>query len=412
MDTLHPHCAGLDVHKDTVVACARHQPAQGRARTEVRTFATHTPGLLALADWLAAEGVSHVAMESTGVYWKPVFHILEDRFTLLLVNAQHLKNVPGRKTDRADAAWIARLLQHGLLRASFVPPEPIRELRDLTRQRTQVVGEKVRVGNRIQKVLEDANIKLASVASEVLGQSGRAMLRALVEGETDPDKLAELALGRLRDKIPALRLALTGRVTDHHRFLLGLLLDQVGYLEGLIGRLEVRILEVLAPFSETVKRLKTVPGISQTVAEVVVAEVGADLASFPSSSHLASWAGLCPPNRESAGKRQGGPGRKGNRWLRTILVQAAWAASHSKGTYLAAQYRRLAARRGRKRALIGVAHSLLQAIYHIIKGGRVYQELGGDYFDRLQGDRLARHLVRRLESLGHRVTLEPAQKAG
>ena len=351
-------------------------------------------------------------MESTGVYGKPVYHVLEGRCELLLVNAQHLQHVPGRKTDRLDAAWIARLLQQGLLRPSFVPPPPIRELRDLTRQRTQLVGEKVRVGDRIQKVLEDANLKLASVASEGLGQSGRAILRALIGGETDPAKRADLALGRLRQKLPALRQALAGRVTEHHRFVLKLLLDQVSYLEELIGRLEARITEVLGPFEEAVQRLLTVPGISRTVAEVVMAEVGPDLQTFPSPAHLASWAGLCPAHRESAGKAQGGPGRKGNRWLRTILVQAAWAATHSKGTYLAAQYRRLAARRGRKRALVGVAHSLVHIIYHILKEGRVYQELGGDYFDRLQGDRLTRHLVKRLESLGHHVTLEPAQKAG
>jgi transposase len=412
MDIVYPHCAGLDVHKDTVVACVRHQPPQGRVRLQVRTFATHTAGLLELADWLAAEGVTHAAMESTGVYWKPVFHVLEGRCELLLVNAQHLKHVPGRKTDRADAAWIARLLQHGLLRPSFVPPAPIRELRDLTRQRTQLVGEKVRVGNRIQKVLEDANIKLASVASEVLGQSGRAMLRALIGGEADPARLADLALGRLRDKRPALRLALAGRVTEHHRFLLRLLLDQVGHVEELIGRLEARITEVLAPFEDQVRRLITVPGISRTVAQVVLAEAGPDLVTFPSPGHLASWVGLCPANRQSAGKPLGGPGRKGNRWLRTALVQAAWAASHSKRTYLAAQYRRLAARRGKKRALVAVAHSLLHIIYHVLKEGRVYAELGGDYFDRLQGDRLVRHLVKRLESLGQRVTLEPVPQAG
>jgi transposase len=412
MDIVHPHCAGLDVHKDTVVACARHHPAGGRVRLEVRTFATHTAGLLQLADWLAAQGVTHAAMESTGVYWKPVFHVLEGRCEVLLVNAQHLKNVPGRKTDRLDAAWIARLLQHGLLRPSFVPPPPIRELRDLTRQRAQLVGEKARVSNRIQKVLEDANVKLASVASEVLGASGRAMLRALIGGEDDPGKLAELARGRLRDKLPQLRLALAGRVTEHHRFLLGLLLDQVGQLEGLIARLEARVTEVLGPFEEKARRLMGVPGISRTVAEVVLAELGPDLATFPSPGQLASWAGLCPANRESAGKALGGPGRKGNRWLRAALVQAAWAASHSKGTYLQAQYRRLAARRGRKRALVAVAHSLLHIVYHVLKGGRCYAELGGDYFDRREGERLTRHLVRRLESLGHRVTLEPVQRAG
>jgi transposase len=353
-----------------------------------------------------------VALESTGVYWKPVCHILEGRCELLLVNAQHLKNVPGRKTDAADAAWIAKLLQHGLLRASFVPPAPIRALRDLTRQRTQLVGDQVRAGNRIQKVLEDANLKLASVASDVLGMSGRAMLRALIGGERDPGRLAELALGRLRQKLPALRQALAGRVTDHHRFLLGLLLEQVEQLEGLIARLEARITEVLAPLEGPRQRLLTVPGMSRTVAEVVLAEAGPDLQTFPSPAHLASWVGLCPANHDSAGKPKGGPGRKGDRWLRTALVQAAWAASPSKGTYLAAQFRRLAARRGKRRALVGVAHSLVHVIYHVLKEGRVYEELGGDYFDRLQGDRLTRHLVKRLESLGHRVPLEPAQKAG
>jgi transposase len=412
MDTLHPHGAGLDVHKDTVVACARHQPPHGRARKEVRTFPTHTAGLLALADWLAAEGVTHVAMESTGVYWKPVFHVWEGHFEVLLVNAQHLQNVPGRKTDPADASWIARLLQHGLLRASFVPPAPIRERRDLTRPRAQLVGDKVRVGNRIQKVLEDANLKLASVASDVRGMSGRARLPALIGGESDPERLAELARGRLRQKIPALRQALAGRLTEQHRFLLGLLLDQVGQLEGLIGRLEARLREGLAPLGDKVQRLLSVPGIRRTVAEVVLAEAGPDLQTFPSPGHLASWVGLCPANHQSAGKAQGGPGRKGDRWLRSALVQAAWAASHTKGTYLAAPYRRLAARRGKKRALGGVAHRLLHIVYHVLKEGKVYEELGGDYFDRLQGDRLTRHLVKRLESLGHRVTLEPVQKAG
>ena len=412
METLHPHCAGLDVHKDTVVACVRHQPPQGRPRQQTRTFLTLTSGLLELADWLAAEGVTHVAMESTGVYWKPVYHLLEGAFTLLLVNAQHVKNVPGRKTDVTDCQWLAQLLGHGLLRPSFVPPEPIRELRDLTRQRSQLVGEKVRVANRIQKVLEDANIKLASVASDVLGVSGRAMLRALTRGETDPDKLADLAQKRLREKIPQLREALAGRVTAHHRFLLELLLDQVEQVEGLIGRLEARIGEATAPFAPQVQRLMTIPGVSRTAAEVVLAEVGPDVQPFPSAGHLASWAGLCPGNHQSAGKSKGGRARKGNRWLRALLVQAAWAASHSKGTYLQAQYRRLAARRGRGRALVGVAHTLLGIIYHVLRDGTAYRELGGDYFDRLQGDRLTRHLVKRLESLGHRVSLEPVQRAG
>jgi transposase len=412
MDTLVAHCAGLDVHKDSVVACVRHQPPQGRARCEVRTFSTLTAGLLQLADWLAQEGVTHAAMESTGVYWKPVYHVLEGSLSLLVVNAQHLKQVPGRKTDVKDCEWIAQLLQCGLLKASFIPPAPIRELRDLTRQRSQLVGERARAANRIQKVLEDTNIKLASVATDVLGKSGRAMLAALVAGQTDPDELAELAKGRLREKLPRLRQALRGTVTEHHRFLLGLLLDQVSFLDGQIERLHGRITEALGPLQEKVRRLMEVPGISRTVAEVVLAELGADLQAFASEGHLASWAGLCPGNDKSAGKRRSGRTGKGNRWLKAALVQAAWAAGRSKRTYLAARFRRLAARRGRKRALVAVGHSLLGIIYQVLKEGRSFRELGEDYFDRLQAERLTRRLVHRLERLGHKVTLEPTPKAG
>jgi transposase len=411
MDPLHRCCAGLDVHKETVVACIRRLDPRGRAHQEVRTFGTMTCHLLALADWLAGEGVTHVAMESTGVYWKPVFHLLEGRFEILLVNAQHIKQVPGRKTDVKDCEWIAQLLQHGLLRASFVPPAPIRALRDLTRQRTQLVQESASVANRIQKVLEDANIKLASVATDVLGASGRDMLGALIAGQTDPERLADLARKRLREKIPALRLALQGRVTDHHRFLLRMHLDHVRHLEELIGRLDARIGEVLAPFAEAAERLRTIPGVNQRVAETVVAEIGTDMDRFPSADHLASWAGMCSGNDESAGKRRSGRTTRGNRWLKRILVQAAWAATHTKGTYLAAQYRRLAKRRGSKRALVAVGHTLLGIIYHMLKRGTTYTELGADFLDRLQPDRLTRQLVRRLESLGHKVTLEPAPAA-
>ena len=409
MDTLYPHCAGLDVHKDSVVACVRHQLRNGRVRKEVRTFGTMTRDLLELADWLDKERVTHAAMESTGVYWKPVFNILDGLFELLLVNAQHIKQVPGRKTDVKDCEWIAELLQHGLLRKSFVPPAPIRELRELTRQRAQLVAEKARVANRIQKVLEDANLKLGSVASDVLGKSGRAMLEAVVAGETDPEKLAALALGRLRSKKEQLCLALQGRVTDHHRFLLRLFLDQVAALEGLVGRLEARIEEVVPPFEGAVQRLVTIPGISRSVAEAVVAEVGTDMEAFPSAGHLASWAGLCPGNDQSAGKRRSGRTTKGSRWLRSLLVQAAWAASHTKATYLRAQYYRLVRRRGKKRALLAVAHSLLTIIYHVLKKGTTYQELGTDHFDRQHSEQLVRHLVKRLESLGQKVTLEPAK---
>jgi transposase len=350
-------------------------------------------------------------MESTGVYWKPVFHLLEGRFQVVLVNAQHIKQVPGRKTDVKDYQWIAQLLAHGLLRASFVPPEPVRELRDLTRQRTQLIGERASAANRIQKVLEDCNIKLASVATDVLGASGRDMLEALIAGETDPEKLADLARRRLREKIPQLRRALQGRVTEHHRFLLRLHLDHITRLEELIGRLGVRIEEALAPFAEALQRLQTIPGVSQRVAETVLAEVGPDGGPFATAAHQASWAGMCPGNDESAGKRRSGRTTKGNRWLKRILVQAAWAASRAQGTYLQAQYRRLAKRRGRKKALVAVGHTLLVVMYHVLKRGTTYQELGPDFLDRLEPERLTRQLVQRLEKLGHKVTLEPRPAA-
>ena len=370
-----------------------------------------TCDLLALSDWLAGQGVEHVALESTGVYWKPVFNILEGRFGVMLVNARHIKQVPGRKTDVRDCAWIAQLLQHGLLRASFVPPPPIRELRDLTRPRAQLVAEKATAANRIQKVLEDASLKLASEATDVLGESGRDMLRALIAGETDSVALAELARGRLRAKIPQLQLALRGRVTEHRRFLLQPYLEHVDHLEGLMRRLSGRVEEVLAPQAGTVDRLKTIPGVSDRLAEVLVAELGTDMSPFPSADHLASWAGMCPGLDQSAGKRRSGRVPMGNRWLKQALVQAGWAASHTKGTYLSAQYHRLAQRRGRKRAVVALGHTLLVIIHHVLKRGTTYTELGADFLDRLQPDRLTRQLVRRLESLGHKVTLEPAPAA-
>jgi transposase len=411
MDTLHCCCAGLDVHKDSMYVCVRRQEPGTRGAETIRVFGTMTPDLLALSDWLAEQGVSHVAMESTGVYWKPVYFLLAGRFELVLANALQLKRVPGRKTDVQDCAWIAKLLAHGLIAPSFVPPEPQRDLRELTRQRVKLVGQKATVSNRIQKVLEDANLKLGSVVADVLGKSGRAMLRALIAGQTDPAALAELALGRLRQQIPRLRPALTGRVTEHHRFLLQLLLDEVEMVEQLLGRLEERIGAVLAPFFEAVRRLMTIPGVNQRVAEVVVAEVGPDVGPFPSEEHLASWAGICPGNYESAGKRQGGKTPKGNRWLKRALVQAAWAASRTKGTYLSAYYRRLAARRGRKRALVALGHVLLGIMYHLLRRGTDYVDPGGDYFERRDRDRLTHRLVRRLEGLGLKVTLEPQAQA-
>lgn len=411
MDLLYPHCAGLDVHKDTVVVCVRHHGASGRVQKEVRTFGTVTRDLLALSDWLVAEGVTHAAMESTGVYWRPVYNLLEGRCALLLVNAQHIKQVPGRKTDVKDCEWIAQLLQHGLLRGSFVPPQPMRELRELTRQRTQLVAQKASVANRIQKVLEDANLKLGSVASDVLGKSGRAMLEALIAGETDPAKLADLAMRRMRQKIPQLQLALTGRVTEHHRFLFKLLLDEVTALEGFIERLSRRIEEAVVPFAEAQQRLMTIPGVDVRVSEKVLAELGTNMDVFANERHVSSWVGISPGSNESAGKQRSGRTTKGNRWLRSVLVQAAWAASRQKNCYLAAQYRRLAGRRGKKRALIAVAHSLLVIIYHVLKRGTIYQELGPDFFDRTNKERLTRHLIRRLESLGNEVTVTPAKVA-
>jgi transposase len=405
VESIYPRCAGIDVHKANVVVGLRRLDARGKLHKEVRTFATMTRDLLALADWLAEQGVTHVAMESTGVYWKPVFNLLEGRFAVLLVNAEHIKRVPGRKTDVRDCEWLAQLLQHGLLRASFVPPAPVRELRDLTRQRSQLVAEKAAVANRIQKVLEDANVKLAAVATDVLGASGRDMLEAIIAGEADPGRLADLARKRLRAKLPDLRLALHGRVTEHHRFLLRMHLDHVRYLEGLIERLGARIEAAQPPVAEAVRRLTTIPGIDRRAAEVVVAEIGTDMGVFPSSGHLASWSGMCPGNNESAGKRRSGRTTRGSRWLRAALVQAAWAASHTKGTYLAAHYRRLARRRGRKRALVALGHTLLVVVYHVLRRGSTYAELGADYLDRLEPERLTRQLVRRLESLGHRVTL-------
>jgi transposase len=374
MNTLIPCCAGLDVHKRSVVACVRRLQADGQVGLQTRSFGTMTTALLELADWLAACGVTHIAMEATGVYWKPVYYLLEDRFTILLVNAQHIKQVPGRKTDVKDAEWIAQLLQHGLLQGSFVPPLPIRELRDLTRQRTQLIRERAAVSNRIQKVLEDANIKLASVVTDVLGKSGRAMIAALIAGRSDPEDLAELARGSLRGKRDQLREALHGRVTEHHRFLLRTLMDQVAHLEGLIGQYHTRIEEVMAPFAEAERRLMTIPGVSRQAAEILLAEIGADMDRFPSADHLCSWAGMCPGNAISAGKRLRGGTTQGSRWLRSALVQVAWAAIRTQGTIFAAQYRRWVKRMGPKKALIAVGHKLLVIIYKLLKDRVDYVE--------------------------------------
>jgi len=406
MESLIPRCAGLDVHKESVEACVRRREANDQLRKETRHWGTMTRDIQAMADWMAAQGVTHVAMESTGVYWKPIYNILETRFTVLLVNARHLKQVPGRKSDLRDCEWIAQLLQHGLLKGSFIPPRPQRDLRDLTRHRTQLVEEKGRTINRLHKILEDANIKLASVASDILGVSGRAMLQALIDGRQDPQQLADLAQRQLRGKIPELEKALQGHVTEHHRFMLQLLWKQLAQQEELLAELDTRIREHTRPFAEQIERLDAVPGVDRRVIEVWLAEVGADMRPFATDQNLASWAGMCPGNEDSAGKRRRRRITPGNHWLKRTLAQAAWAASHTKKSYLASHYRRLAGRRGKKRALIAVGHSILVIFYHMLKKGTVYADLGAHFFDTLQSGRLKRYYVNRLEALGYKVTLE------
>jgi transposase len=407
MEVVYPCCCGLDVHKKSITACVLWAEAQGKSRKEKRSFGTFTQDLLRLADWLQECGVTHVALESTGVYWKPVWNILAEQFEVLLVNAQHIKAVPGGKTDQKDSEWIADLLQHGLLRSSFVPPRPTRELRDLTRYRVSLAQEINRIANRVQKVLEDANIKLASVATDSLGASGRAMLEAMLAGEQDSTRLAEMSKGLLRNKIPELKLALEGRVTEHHRFLLRQLYDHLRFTESKLVEIEQEIARRVRPFQDEVTRLCTIPGVDRVTAWGLLAEIGLDMKQFPSSAHLASWACLCPGNFESAGKRLSGKMRKGNVCLRRCLSQAAWAISMMKNNYLSALYRRIAARRGAKRAVMAVAHALLVIAFHLLKRKESYRELGADHFDRIDVNRIRRSLVRRLEHLGHRVTLEP-----
>jgi transposase len=411
MDQLIDRCAGLDVHRDTVTACVRFPEEAGERRQEVRTFATTTQELLVLRDWLEAHKVTVVGMESTGVYWKPVFYLLEDDFTCWLINAQHIKNVPGRKTDVKDAEWICQLVEHGLVRPSFVPPRGIRELRDLTRYRKALINERTREIQRLEKVLQDAGIKLSSVASQILGASGRAMLDALLAGSTDPETLADLAKGRLRAKIPALREALRGRFRAHHALLVGEILAHVDYLEEAIERLSAEVEGVIAPFSRQVELLDTIPGVDRRGAEVIVAEVGVDMGRFPADAHLASWAGMCPGNNESAGKHRSGGTRKGSKWLRTALVEAGNSAARTKDTYLRALYQRIKSRQGHKKAVVALGHSILVAAYHILSQGVPYAELGGDYFQKRDTDAHIRRLVGQLERLGHKVTLELASAA-
>jgi transposase len=407
MQVMHDVCCGLDVHKKSVTACV----LWASGRRQKREFGTFTKDLLELSDWLRGCSVTHVALESTGVYWKPVWNLLEGQFEILLVNAQHIKAVPGRKTDQKDSEWIADLLQHGLLRPSFVPPTPIRELRDLTRYRASLAQEINRIANRVQKVLEDANLKLSSVATDVLGASGRRMLAAILGGEESGERLAEMAQGKLRNKIPELQQALQGRVTAHHRFLLRELLDHLDFVESKMRRVEQEVENHLRPFQSEVARLCTIPGVDRVTAWGIVAEIGLNMKQFPDAQHLASWAGLCPGSYESAGKRKSGKIRKGSQWLRRCLCQGAWAVSMQKNNYLSALYRRLAARRGSKRATIAVAHNLLVIAYYILRDQTCYQDLGPDYFDRLNPAGLRRRLTKRLEGLGFKVTLQPLSQA-
>jgi transposase len=403
MDISHPRCCGIDVHKDSLMVCVliENQPL-------VEEFGTTTRELLRLGDWLAGHQVPIVAMESTGVYWKPAWNLLEDRFDLMLVNAQHMKQVPGRKTDVKDCQWIAQLLQHGLLKRSFIPERPQRELRDLTRMRVTLVAERTRVANRIQKLLEDANIKLGSVVADILGTSSRRMLWAMIEGKQTPRQMAELARSAMRPKIPLLVAAMEGKLRDHHRFMLTQHLHQAEHLEGQIEAFDVRIEEQTRPFEDALGRLDAIPGINTRAAECIIAEIGTDMSRFPTAQHLASWAGLCPGNNESAGKRRSGKTNFGNHHLKSLLVQVAWAAARTKKSYFHAQYHRLKSRRGHKKAVIAIAHSMLITTWHLLSKKCEYVDLGPSHFDNLRQDRLAQNLINKLEKLGYQVSLTPA----
>ena len=405
MEVLHAHCAGLDVHKDTIVACIRHM-VDGKVTTVVKTFKSTTPELMSLSEWLSRESVTHIAMEATGVYWKPVWHILSDgEFELVLANAAHVKNVPGRKTDVNDATWLADLMAHGLIRASFVPDEPTQQMRDLLRTHKQIARERSSHIQRIQKTLEDANIKLDSVVSNIIGLSGRRILKALIDGQSVPQALAVLAHRRIHASSDELEAALRGRVTKHHRFLLKLHLDQIDAFDATIARIDEEVDSNVEPFRVAIEMLSAIPGVGQLSATVIVSEIGIDMSRFPTASHLISWAGLCPKNDESAGKRRSTRMKKGAPWLKTTLIQCAWAASRSKDSYFQAQYLRLRSHRGSKKAVCAVAASILTAAYHMLKNGTVYQDLGANYFDNRAKDKQVLRLVGRLQKLGFEVNI-------
>jgi transposase len=410
MQVMYEKCAGMDVHKDSVYVCVV-KSAEGGVSKEVRTFGTKTSELLRLREWLEEEGVTHAAMESTGVYWKPVYNVLDGAVEIWLANATEVKNLPGRKTDVKDCEWLADLMRHGLIRRSFVPDGATYELRELTRYRTQVVRERASEVNRIQKMLEGANIKLGSVLSDVMSKSGRAILEAIARGETDPAKLAGLAVDKvLNTKRADLVLALDGKIREHHRFMLKMLLKRIDDMEKVLGELDLEVERRLRPFDETIRRLDEIPGIARRAAEVVLAEIGTDMTRFKTSSHLASWAGLCPGNNKSAGKRYGGKTRKGSKWLRAILIEAARASARKRDSYFQAKYGRLKGRRGPKKACVAQAHALLVVIYNLIKSGKSYVDLGGAYLDQLARERIVDRLTKRLKKLGYDVTPSPERK--
>jgi transposase len=414
VDVLHERCAALDIGKKDLKACVRTPSPSGRRsrRQEVRTYATTTNALLELRDWLVAEQVTLVVLEATGDYWRGAFYLLEDELNVILVNAAHAKGLPGRKTDVSDAAWLAQMGECGLLRASFVPPEPIRHLRDLTRYRATLTTERSREAQRLEKELEDAGIKLSAVATDILGVSGRAMLTALIDGERDTGVLAEMAKGRMRPKIPALVEALTGSFGTHHAFLCRLHLERIDQLTTAIAELSARIEEQMRPFARQLERLATIPGVGQATAEVIIAETGADMSRFPTAGHLASWAGVCPGHHESAGKRKSGKTRHGNRWLSAALGTAAMAAARTRErTYLGARYARLVPRLGKKKALVALEHSILTAAWHILHDDVDYRDLGGDYFTRLDPERAKRRIIRAANALGYTVRFDPIQAA-
>ncbi len=408
MDVIVERPGALDVHNASVVACVRLPGEKGRRQERVAEFSTTTRGLLALHDWLAAHGVTQVAMEASGAYWKPIWAVLEDDFECVLVNARHVKQVPGRKTDLKDAQWLCQLLEAGLLRASLVPPKPIRTLRNLTRYRKSQIRDRQREANRLHKVMQDTGIKLDCVASDLLGKSGRSMLDALVAGTTDPALLADLARGQLRKKLPALREALAGRFSPEHSLVVGRILAHVDFLDEAIEQLSEAIEQQIAPLAPAVELLCTIPGVGRRAAEVIIAETGGDMSAFPTAKHLDAWAGVCPGNDQSAGKRRSGKTTKGSKWLRGTLMEAAKAAARTKDTYLHAQYARLRIRRGANRASVAVAHSILTACWHMLQTGELYNDLGGDYFARRDPERTTKRLVAQLERLGHIVTLEQA----